>query len=76
MFTLMRRRESANFSGSAWRFNTSSRPPGLAFGEPMTGSGRDRYAVSVRFDTEADAFCNHEGQGFWVPAFAGTTLMP
>src|SRR5260370_171415 len=34
---------------------------------------RDRYAVSSRFGAGADAFFNNEGQGLWVPAFAGTT---
>jgi hypothetical protein len=29
--------------------------------------------VSPRFGTGVNAFCNHAGQGLWVPAFAGTT---
>jgi hypothetical protein len=37
------------------------------------GEGRDPYVVSSRFGTGAEAFCYHEGQGLWVPAFAGTT---
>jgi hypothetical protein len=29
--------------------------------------------VSSRFGTAADVFRNREGQGLWVPAYAGTT---
>src|SRR5712664_3660970 len=37
------------------------------------GERRDPYAVSFHFGPVADAFRNREGQGLWVPAFAGTT---
>src|SRR3954451_20684693 len=35
--------------------------------------GGDPYAVSSRFGTVAEAFCNDECQGLWVPACGGTT---
>jgi hypothetical protein len=34
---------------------------------------RDPDAEESRFGTEADAFLYNFRQGFWVPAFAGTT---
>src|SRR4030081_2879016 len=37
------------------------------------GERRDPYAVSSHFGAGADAFCNNESRGLWVPAFAGTT---
>jgi hypothetical protein len=34
---------------------------------------RGPYGAASRFGSVADAFCTNEGQGLWVPAFAGTT---
>jgi secondary thiamine-phosphate synthase enzyme len=45
-------------------FRLSSRPP-----------RRDPYGADSRVSNEADAFFQHQRQGLWVPAFAGTTLM-
>src|SRR4030081_1757770 len=37
------------------------------------GERRDPYAVESHLGREADALCNNQRRGLWVPAFAGTT---
>jgi hypothetical protein len=37
------------------------------------GECRDPNVEESRFGSKADAFCSHQRQGLWIPAFAGTT---
>jgi hypothetical protein len=45
----------------------------VEFPRVVPGERRDPYAVSSRFGNGANAFCNQQCQGLWIPAFAGTT---
>jgi hypothetical protein len=47
---------------------------GSGYAGPMTGFGGDPYSVSfVLKKNVASSESNHNRQGLWVPAFAGTT---
>jgi hypothetical protein len=46
----------------------------MSFSSSLRKQGPILRAVAVRQSLMVKRFPKHEGQGLWVPAFAGTTL--
>src|SRR6202790_1810850 len=74
-----KRRLSMNREAAAYRVARSRRAMTAEFDVTDCASGRrprargDPYAVSSRWGTVGETFCNYQSRWLWVPAFAGTT---